>query len=636
MTSESYRRKLTALLSMDVKGYSRLMEEDDALTVQTLTSYRDVISGLVEEWRGRVVDSPGDNILSEFHSVVDAVQCAVNIQKDLKIRNAQLPENRRMKFRIGINMGEVIEEKGRLYGDGVNIAARLEALAEEGGIWVSGIVNQQIKNKLKTETEYIGEHEVKNITDPIPVYRILLDEGDNDHIRRRKTPALIKSKGLLIAILVALFVLVTGFIIFKTALSPIITIWGGAETSSSSETLDKPSIAILPFDNMSGDPEQEYFSDGLTEDIITDLSKVSGLFVIARNSAFVYKDQAVNIQEVGRELGVDYVLEGSVRNADGLIRITAQLIDASTGGHVWAERYDREMNDIFSLQDDVVEEIVIALAVNLTQDEKALLQDNQTSNLEVYELTQRGWWYYHQFTREANDQARIMFEQAVILDEQYASAITGLGFTYYESWAQFWSQDLQGLDQAYNFATEAISLDETLSGAHTLLSHVYLWRNQHDLAITEQELALTLEPNNSFFLRDMAELLIFVGKPGQAIPLIERAMLLDPHYPVTFPFTLGFAHSQIGFSDNSPENYEQAIVSLKEALTLNPYYFPSHLLLAFVHGEMGRVEEACDHYMQAIEINPQLVSQAVVDRLPFQDPSTADRILNSIDNACPE
>jgi adenylate cyclase len=635
MSIEGFKRKLTAILSADVKGYSRLMGEDEVATVRTLTAYREAMTTLVEHHRGRVVDSPGDNILAEFASVVDAVQCAVEIQQVLKARNAQLPENRRMEFRIGINLGDVIEEEGRIYGDGVNIAARLEGLAEPGGICISGTVYEHVRSKLTLWNEYLGEHSVKNIVEPVRVYRVLLEPEAAAEVGEEKRVGLRRWRWAVVAVVAALVLGVGGFAIWNVFLrpSPSPPSPPAEVVSQRTPTLelpDRPSVAVLPFDNMSGDPEQEYFSDGLTEDLITDLSKISGLFVIARNSVFVYKGQAVDIQEVGQELGVRYVVEGSVRKANGTVRITAQLIDASTGGHLWAERYDRDLEDIFALQDDVVEQIVAALAVTLTEDEQESLVQNETDDLEAYDYAQRGWWYYHQLTKETNDQARVMFERAIDLDPQYAGAHAGLGFTYYEEWAELWSQDPQSLERAFELATQALALDDSYAGAYTLLSHVYLWRMQHEQAIAELERALALEPNNADYHRDLAEVLVFAGRPQEAVGLVEDAMRLNPRYPATYPFTLGFAHAYLGFEDNSPEHFEQAIAALKEAIEINPNLSGSHLIIAYAYYETGQEEEARNHIAQALEINPQLSVEALRGRIPFKDQGLPEAITDAL------
>src|SRR3989441_1650150 len=374
MEPHGVARKLAAILSADVKGYSRLMGEDEIATIRTLTAYRAVMATLIQRHRGRVVDSPGDNLLAEFASVLDAVQCAVEIQQELKVRNADLPAPRKMEFRIGINLGDVIVEGERIYGEGVNIAARLEGLAEAGGICISGTVYDQIENKLALGYKYLGKQVVKNIARPVQVYRVSMEP------RAAPLKASKEAEG-----------------------QPpgIIRLWprGRTEPLKASreaegqrqplqkgmELPDKPSIAVLPFINLSGDPEQEYFSDGMTEDLITDLSKLSGLFVIARHSVFTYKGKAVKVEQVGRELGVQYVLGGSVRKVDNRVRITAQLVDATTGYHLWAERYDRPLKDIFALQDETIQKIVAALAVKLTEEEQERVWRRYTDNMEAYD-----------------------------------------------------------------------------------------------------------------------------------------------------------------------------------------------------------------------------------------------------------
>src|SRR5437867_3609131 len=388
-------RKLAAILSADVKGYSRLMGEDEVATIRTLTAYQEAMTTFIQQHRGRVVDASGDNLLAEFASVVDAVQCAVEIQRELKTKNADLPASQRMEFRIGINVGDVIVEGERIYGDGVNIAARLEGLAAAGGICISGIVYDQVETKLALGYEYLGEQTVKNIAKPVQVYRVQMEVG-----------------------------------------------------ASTPTAPDKPFIAVLPFVNMSGDPEQEYFSDGITEDLITDLSKLSGLFVISRNSVFLYKGKAVKPEQVSQELGVRYVLEGSIRKAGKRVRITAQLVDATTGYHVWADRYDRDLQDIFALQDDVTRKIVAALEVKLTEGEQARLGRPLTNNIEAYDYYLRGLDCHPSATEEANARARQLFAKAVELDPHFAAAYACLGWAYFDQWSLGWSQDLQTLEQA--------------------------------------------------------------------------------------------------------------------------------------------------------------------------------------------
>jgi adenylate cyclase len=578
MSQEGFKRKLTTILSADVKGYSRLMGDDEEATVRTLTTYRNVISTLVVDHNGRVVDSPGDNILAEFASVVDALRCAWDIQQEIKYRNADLSEDRRMSFRIGINLGDVIEEKDRIYGDGVNIAARLEALAEEGGICISGAAYDQVKNKLPFNYEYNDEQTVKNIKEPVRVYSILMKP---------------ETAGKVIA--------------DKMAIS----------------LPDKPSIAVLPFQNLSGDPEQEYFSDGLTEDIITDLSKISGLFVIARHSVFTYKGKTIKIAEVGKELGVRHILEGSVRKANGRVRITAQLVDAATEGHLWAERYDRELEDIFALQDEVTQKIVTALAVKLTADEQERLVRKYTDNMQAYDFYLQGAEYQNRFTKEANAQARQMFERSVALDTEFALAYAALGFTHFHDWTFGWSKDPQSRERALEFAQKTLILDDSIPLGHHLLGKVYLWKKQYEKAITELERAIAFSPNYADHLVGLGYILNFAGRPEESVELVEKAMRLNPIYPAFYLWELGHAYFLM-------VRYEDSIEALNKILDRNSDFMPAHLLLAASYSEIGKEEEARAEVAEIVRLSPQVSLVDLRQRLPYKDQEVLERLFESM------
>lgn len=624
MPEERIKRKLAAILSADVEGYSRLMGEDEVSTVRTIESHRKLMTKLILDHRGRVVDSPGDNLLAEFASVVDAVQCAVEIQQVLRSKNAELAENRRMEFRIGINLGDVIEEGERIYGDGVNIAARIEGLAEGGGICVSGSAYEQIENKLALGYEFIGEHAVKNIKKPIRVYKVPLKTKESngmtvDEKGRLKTWQWSALAGAALVILGAV-----GITIWTLYLRPDVPPIPLRQTETA-KMPEKPSIAVLPFINMSGDPEQEYFSDGITEDIITDLSKVSGLFVIARNSVFTYKGKAVRIEEVGEALGVRYVLEGSVRKADNRVRITAQLIDASTGGHIWAERYDKELKDIFALQDDVTNEIVSALAVKLTDEEQKRIVGIGTENLEAYDYTLRGLEYLNRYTKEANTFARDLFQKAIDLDPRYASAYSRLGLTHMMEWSFGWSRDPASIEQAFERAKQALALDESEPQAHSLLSFVYLWRKEYDQSIAEIEKAIELDPNNADGLASLADVFTWAGRPEEAIPLMLKAIQLNPIYPVWYLWNLGHAYYLT-------EQCEKAIETLKKLIDRNPNFLPAYSYLAACFVELGRDEEAL---IDAAGLE-RLTHISIEDwkaRLPYKDPKVLDRLFGALKKA---
>ena len=396
MSEKGFKRKLTAILSADVVGYSRLMDDDEEATIRTLTTYRQILTSIIQQYRGKVVDTTGDNLLAEFASAVDAVNGAVEIQRELSEKNTELSYERRMEFRIGINVGDVVEEQDRIYGDGVNIAARVEGLADAKGICISGRVFDQVENKLDFMYEYMGEQEVKNIAKPVRVYRVLSRPGAAAHRVVKAKKAAGKSWRNFAIILVGILIVTTAVLLgwnFYKRYVPSTT-ESITEQQIVLELPDKPSIAVLPFDNMGGDLEEEYFSDGMTDDLITDLSKVSGLFVIARNSVFTYKGKPVNVQQVAQELGVRYVLEGSVRRSGDQVRINAQLIDATTGHHLWAERYDGYFGDVFALQDRITGKIVAALSVKLTSDEKEQVARKYTDNTSAYDEFLQGRAHY--------------------------------------------------------------------------------------------------------------------------------------------------------------------------------------------------------------------------------------------------
>jgi adenylate cyclase len=565
MATEEFKRRLTAILSADVEGYSRLMREDEEATIRTLKTYRTAIRDLVGQYRGRVVDSPGDNILAEFASALDAVNCAVEIQRELAERNTELPENRRMHFRIGINLGDIVEDGERIYGDGVNIAARMEGLAEGGGICISGKVYEEVKHKLGLEYEYQGEQEVKNIPEPVRVYKVLSFAGAAPHRVVKAKKAVRKTwRNTMIAI-VALLVLGATVVIwhFYSRLPPI----EPASVDRMAQTLpDKPSIAVLSFGNLSDDPDQEYFSDGLCEDLITDLSKISGLFVIARNSSFAYKGKDVKIRQIAEELGVRYVLEGSVRKVGDQVRINAQLIDATRGHHMWAERYDGRLNDIFVLQDKVTRKIVTALALKLTPDEKRLIAQRGTTNVAAHDSFLKGWNHYVRLTAEDMVKAVVYLKEALELDPNYGRAQAALALVYWHG-TRF-QGPMQGLLGAFKMSWwEArlracqyleVAMKNPTSIAHTLQSERYLNLRLHEKAIAEAGHALALDPNNSTCHAAMADALAFGGRPKEAIDYARNGMRLDPQNPARYLRIIALAHFCMGKLEEAASFYEDA------------------------------------------------------------------------------
>jgi len=598
MNGQPFKRKLTAILSADVKGYSRLMGDDEEGTVSTLTAYRNVVTSLIQKHSGRVVDSPGDNLLAEFSSLVDALRSAWDIQQEIKTRNTELPENRRMTFRIGVNLGDVIQEGERIYGDGVNIAARLESLAEEGGICISGTAYDHVKNKLPLKYDYQGEQAVKNIKDPVRVYRVLMEREASTKPTGKAKPKMKRRKlALALAALILVPAAALGVFNFYSRPSPPPSKPTHEETPIV-KLSDKPSIAVLPFANLSGDTEQEYFSDGMTNDIITDLSKFHELLVIASNTAFTYKGKPADIKEVGRELGVRYVLEGSVQKGSGKVRINAQLIDASTGSHLWAERYDRDIKDLFALQDEIVQRIVATLAVKIEAAERVRSMRKDTENLEAYDYVLRGWEYRRKRTRHGGIKAEEMFTKAIELDPSYAAAYVGLGLRHLNlldyGWTEFPAQALQ---KAYDLAQKALSLDESHAGAHALLGNIYLYRGQHELAISELQRAIQLNPNDALSRRYLGMVMLWSGRPDDAIPAIETALRYDPRpSPGTYMF-LVLAFYLKG-------QYDAAINVAERGLARHPDFVGSHIAVAAAYAQAGRSEEAARAAEKVLRLDP--------------------------------
>jgi adenylate cyclase len=578
------KRKLTTILAADVEGYSRLMNADEEATLKTLSAYRQIIDGLIAQHEGRLFGSAGDSVLAEFASAVEAVRCAIAVQKELATRNADLPDDRKMRYRIGVNLGDVMVEGDNLLGDGVNVAARLERLAEPGGICISGDAYRQVRGKIENRFDDLGDRKLKNIAEPVHVYQILSNprapSGTPEHKDARTLPL-----------------------------------------------PDKPSIAVLPFDNMSGDPEQEYFSDGITEDIITDLSKISGLFVIARNSTFTYKGKPVNVQQIGRELGVCYVLEGSIRKAGERVRITAQLVDATSGSHLWAERYDRVLEDIFSIQDEIREKVVAALKIKLNEEEQTRLLRRWTSNSEAYEYLLRGIEPFRHLTNEGNALAREMFEKAVRLDPQSAGLWDFLAWTHAQDARFRWSDPPgQSLEKAAELAQKALALDDSFAGTYSLLGDLHLIKGEHEIAIALGRKAIALSPNMAAYRALLALTLFYSGRPEEAISLTKEAMRLDPHYPGWYVWTLGQSYRSMG-------QYEQAILAFKELLTREPNSLFPHMGLITAYTQTGQLEEARAHVSEVLEMDPGISIKAYAQTAYYKHPSDLKRDMDALRKA---
>jgi adenylate cyclase len=632
MAAKDFKRKLTAIFTADVEGYSRLMREDEEATVRTITSYRAVMTRLIQQYRGRVVDSPGDNILAEFTSVVDAVNCAVEIQRELAERNTELPENRSMIFRIGVNLGDVIQEGERIYGDGVNIAARVEGLAEGGGICISGTVYDAIEAKLGLEYEYLGEQEVKNIDKPVRVYRVLSFPGAAAHrVIKAKKDVGKKWLNMALAVTAILVVGIAALAIWNFSLRSAPPLENLASDKKMAFPLpDRTSIAVLPFDNLSGDPEQEYLSDGFTETIITGLSNLSNLFVIARNSTFTYKGKPVKVQQVAEELGVRYVLEGSVQRSGDRVRITAQLIDALKGHHLWAENYDREFGDIFTLQDDITQNVTLALKVKLTEGEQARIRREHMGNAEAYDYWLRGLETYRSFTKENNDQARKLWEKAMELDPSNEWFWQQIGWTYYRDARFGWTNTpVRSLARAEELALKTLAVDDSNAEAYCLLSVVYMARREHDKAVAYGEKALALAPNYADVQATIAIPLMYSGRAEEAIELVQNAMRLSPYYPAWYLPVLGIAYRFTG-------QYEEAIDALESwRARANPRSALPHLFLAIFYVEAGRGEEAQVSVAEVLKRNPKasISGYLKAKTFPYKDQADIDKVVDSLRKA---
>jgi adenylate cyclase len=560
---ERVERRLTAILAADVAGYSRLMSADEEGTLAQLKAHRRaLVDPMITEHRGRIVKTTGDGMLVEFASVVDAVRCAVEIQRGMAERNAEMPQEKRIEFRVGIHQGDIVVEDQDIFGDGVNVAARLEGLAEPGGICVSGRVQEDARGKLDVAFEDAGDRQLKNIERPVRVYRV-----------RPKA----------------------------AAARPTLPLPG------------KPSIAVLPFQNMSGDPEQDYFADGMVEEIITALSRFRQLFVIARNSTFTYKGQAADVKQVSRELGVRYVLEGSVRKGGNRVRVTAQLIDAASSAHVWAERYDREISDVFAVQDEITANVAGVIEPALADVEQQRVLRKPPERLDAWEAYQRGLWHFNKFGPEENQTAQTFFRRAIELDPNFAPGHYGLALAL--QW-DIWHYSTRPFSEVQGAplteARIAVSLDDKDAMAHAVLAHMRMWGSEWEAAIAEARTAFALNPNSAFVLSMLGCVLGFGGYREEALNRLQQAMRASPHDPLIWLWT-----GWTGTIQLYSRKFDAAVESLRQVVRLRPGFNQIKVILAATLAHLGRLDEARELLKDA---RAQTVDPRYLQRPPWTRP----------------
>ncbi len=585
MASSDVQRKLTAILCADVVGYSRLMGENEPATLRLLTEYRQVFFDHIEKFRGRIVNAPGDSIMAEFASVVDAVEGASEIQRELAERNAELLEDRRMQFRIGVNLGDVLAKEGDIFGDGVNIAARLESLAEPGGICISRPVYDQVKQKLKLHFEYMGEQQVKNIAEPVRAYQVRITSGGE--------PAR------------------------KPLVSPHT---GGAQP------LGKPSIAVLAFDTMSDDPEQRYLADGIVEDIITELSRFKWFDVIARNSSFVYRGKSVDLREVSKEFGVRYVVEGSVRKFAKRVRITIQLIEATTGNHVWADKYDCALEEIFDLQDGITARIVASISPEVYSAEVSRARRRSRQDLDVWNCAVRGRWHVTLLTEDDSKKAKEFLYKALELDSDHVETLALLVYSHLVDLLFGWSESPpDSIGKAQEHLKAALSLDEKHPWVLCSQGMLLFVKGEQDQAIESFRKGIEVSPNFAVAFGYLSLALAHAGDPTEAIAMGNRALHLSPHDPELVHMLAG-----IGTAHFVSENYQEAVCCAKKMLQTRPSAPVGPRLLAVSLAHLGRVEEARKAVKELLVLRPDMTVTGVRKTIKFKHSEHTEKYLDGL------
>ena len=630
MSDPHTQRRLAAILHADVAGYSRLTGEDEVGTHATVSQRLALIARAVEARGGEVGNFAGDAILAQFPSAVSAVACAVEVQRDFAQRNQGIAEQSQVRFRIGINLGDVIVDQGEPFGDGVNVAARLEALADPGGICISGTTYDALGNSLPLQYEPLGEQTVKNIVRPVRAYRVIA-ASDAAMPPAGPGPPHSKPAPARRSRTVSLAALLASSVIAIAALA-----WLGLHQPSQDAVEaqriepgrpDKPSLAVLPFENLSADPEQSYFADGIVDDLITDLSQIKALFVVGRQAAFAFKGQDVDLLQAGRDLGVRYILQGSVRKAGEQIRINAQLTDTTTGGQLWAERYDRELAGIFDLQDEVTARIVDALSIRLTQQELTRLSRRYTEDPDAYDYFLQGQEYYFRLTAADNARARDLYRKAIERDPAFGRAYGALAITYARAALYGWTEDSRNdLNRALNLARRAVALASELPQAHWALGFSYVVAKQHENAAKAAEQAIAADPNYADAYGLLAWIQTFSGNPEQALKSIDEALRIDPNPGGLLLTVMGEAQYWTGQTDAAVDTFERM-------LARNPNLIDSRLHLAAAYARLGRQGDAEWQIEEILSLNPRITLEDWARRSPMQDPQRLKPLLSDLKQA---
>jgi adenylate cyclase len=623
------KRKLTAILSADVKGYSRLMRQDEQATVRTLEAHRQTISQTIEKYRGRVVDSPGDNLLAEFASVVDAVEAAAEIQKRLALKNADLPEERRMQFRIGINLGDVIAQGERIYGDGVNVAARVESLAEAGGVAVSQSAFEQIKRKTRLGFQSLGEHQVKNIDEPIKVYRVLPDPGDEGKLLDDKSP-LISRRTFAVALLFAVAALVATLIVQQYFHRMI----DSTSDPNQPQTLalpEKPSIAVLPLANLTGNPQDTVIGDGISIGVTMALSQNSKLFVIDRGSCFTFKSKNIKASQVAKNLGVRYVLEGDVQRQGDMLRINARLVDTAQGRLLWSEYFNRKPDDILSLQDEITLKVASALLIKLSEGEQTKLFFASTKNLKAWSKMVQAVVLFQNYTKEKNAKARELLQEAIEIDPDFVSALIFLAWTYYiDARFRFCPNPRAAIEKAIELARKATDLDPSMPQLWAFWGTIYIMQRRYNEALKAGAKSVELGPSMAINHILYSQTLLYTGRLDQAIKHTQLAMRLYPTFPAWQHWHLGSCFFQAGRYQEAMKQYKKALARAKKG-EFQPG--PPLMRMAATYAVMGQEDKARQTAKKALEFMPGFTLSYLRETHYYQDPARIERVVSALRKA---